>query len=384
MLLPHLIMGLYLGQNTLEPAPRRLLEMLQSVEVNQSDDDKEGVQQGFQITLAAARRQGRSADYELLKQPQLTPGHRVVITMTIGAQPRILIDGIITHQQLPFSLEGEATLVVTGHDISILMDLEEKNRGFKEMKHKEVVEQILSEYARLGITTQVTKPTVKWPTKPAKQMPMQAGVTDRAYLRSLAAAYGYTFYVKPGTKPGKCVAYWGPTKRQEPEQPALTVNMGAGTNVEKINFAFDAASGTQVGAAVADADTDKGKATTSGKGKGKPLAKDDPFGGNRTLLRTLWLGYAGPDANEAVARAQAITDQALEQTVTGTGTVDTLRYGDLLTAPGIVGLRGVGGSFDGKYMVKSVKHRISVTEYKQDFTIQREGIGTTVQQVRKS
>jgi hypothetical protein len=40
-----------------------------------------------------------------------------------------------------------------------------------------------------------------------------------------------------------------------------------------------------------------------------------------------------------------------------------------------VGLRGAGHSFDGLYYVKSVTHNIRRGEYKQSFTLTREGLG---------
>ena len=58
----------------------------------------------------------------------------------------------------------------------------------------------------------------------------------------------------PGPTPGKSVAYWGPPIRQGSRQPALTFNMGTQTNVEKLDFAFDAQAAAQVSGAVADPD----------------------------------------------------------------------------------------------------------------------------------
>ncbi len=380
MSLPQIIMGLYIGKSTLQQAPRGLLEMLQRVEVNQSDD---GGQQGFQITFSLQRPLGQSTDYPLLKDPLLTPGNRVVITITLAARPRVLMDGIITHQQLPSGNgDSDMSLVVTGKDISVLMDLEEKNKSYKDMKHKEVVEQILTGYAKFGITTKVETPKSKWPLTPAKQMPAQMGVSDRAYLGALASANGFRFYTLPGSTPGKSVAYWGPPIRQGNGQRALTYNMGTRTNVDKIDFSFDAQSAVQVHGAVADPDGDKAQKADVTTSTRKPaLAKQDPFGGNRPLLRKIWLGYAGPDANEAKARAQALTDQSIDQAASATGTLDTLRYGDLLLVPGLVAVRGAGGTYDGDYAIKSVKHRISVAEYKQDFTLRREGLGSTIQTI---
>ncbi len=80
---------------------------------------------------------------------------------------------------------------------------------------------------------------------------------------------------------------------------------------------------------------------------------------------------------QAFARAQGMTDASTDNVVTVTGELDAVRYGDLLTARGLVGLRGAGYSYDGLYYVKNVTHSIRRGEYKQRFTITREGLGST-------
>jgi hypothetical protein len=65
---------------------------------------------------------------------------------------------------------------------------------------------------------------------------------------------------------------------------------------------------------------------------------------------------------------------ASSEAVQGTGTLDVVRYGRLLKARGLVGVRGVGEAFDGLYFVKNVTHSIKRGEYKQNFTLTRNGL----------
>ncbi|MGH7230112.1 MAG: hypothetical protein ACREJU_01975, partial [Nitrospiraceae bacterium] len=67
--------------------------------------------------------------------------------------------------------------------------------------------------------------------------------------------------------------------------------------------------------------------------------------------------------------------------VTATGTLDVTRYGRTLKARRLVGLRGVGTAFDGLYYVKSVTHTIKRGEYKQNFSLVRNGLVSTVASV---
>ena len=67
--------------------------------------------------------------------------------------------------------------------------------------------------------------------------------------------------------------------------------------------------------------------------------------------------------------------------VTATGTLDVLRYGRVLKARALVGVRGAGLPFEGLYYVKTVTHKIKRGEYMQDFTLTRNGLISTVARV---
>ena len=69
------------------------------------------------------------------------------------------------------------------------------------------------------------------------------------------------------------------------------------------------------------------------------------------------------------------------EVVTCEGSLDVTRYGGILKARQLVGVRGVGPAFDGLYYVKSVTHKIKRGEYKQNFTLTRNGLVSTVQTV---
>ena len=69
------------------------------------------------------------------------------------------------------------------------------------------------------------------------------------------------------------------------------------------------------------------------------------------------------------------------ESVTATGSLNVARYGSVLKARRIVGLRGVGEAFDGLYYVKSVTSKIKRGEFKQDFTLSRNGLISTLREV---
>jgi len=64
--------------------------------------------------------------------------------------------------------------------------------------------------------------------------------------------------------------------------------------------------------------------------------------------------------------------------VRGTGTLDVVRYGRVLKSGQLVGVRGAGTAFDGLYYVKSVTHTLGRGEYRQGFTLARNGLVSTL------
>ena len=96
MSLANVRLSLLVGPSVPQPAPRLLMNALESVKVN----DSAGSPQGFTLTFRAERAPAASKAYALLNSPLLKPGNRVVISVTLNATPRVLMDGVITHHQL--------------------------------------------------------------------------------------------------------------------------------------------------------------------------------------------------------------------------------------------------------------------------------------------
>jgi hypothetical protein len=63
-----------------------------------------------------------------------------------------------------------------------------------------------------------------------------------------------------------------------------------------------------------------------------------------------------------------------QDAVSGSGTLDVLRYGRPLKARGLVGVRGVGIAYDGLYYVNSVTSNLRRGEFKQSFELTRNAL----------
>jgi len=388
-------LSLMIGPEQPVPAPAAITEALVGVEATLADEG----QSGFQLTFQAGR-SGRPdlADYPLLLNPLLRPFNRVLLTVIFNATPRVLMDGFITRTQLtPSEDPGASTFVVTGEDVSVVMDLIDNKLPYPAMGERDIVDFVLLKYLPYLVkpATTVEPRSVQRPP-PTESIPTQGGKTDLKYIQELARRCGHVFHVTPGPLPRQNSAYWGPPERIGVPQPALTVNMGPESNVDSISFSFNAMAAEVVVDVVQDSRT--GALTPVGAGPSTrlpPLALfPAPLAsllvhrrvsvlqgeGDRAESRPPTRG--GMTIEEALALAQSKVDASVDKVVTATGELDALRYGNLLTPRGLVGLRGAGFSNDGLYYVQSVTHSIKPGSYKQRFTLTREGVGATTPLVR--
>ncbi len=358
---------LMIGPAVPVPAPQVVIDALESVQVNSSIE-----RSGFQLTF------GISKNSPLLTtllpvgffDPMIT---RVIIIVTVGGLPNVLMDGIVTRQEVaPGNEPGASTLTVTGEDLSVLMDVVEMPfMRYPGMPAAARVSLALSKYAAFGLVPLVIPPLFNDVPMPTERIPAQTG-TDRAYIKRLAAMNGYVFYVEPGPAPGSSLAYWGPDIRLPNPQPALNVNMDAQTNVESLSFSLDGLAKKITVMNVLDPVTKK-----------IPIPIPVP---NVSLLRPPLGARLTPPAKvefsndvskrnpvEAVALALART-AASADAISASGSLSVLRYGRVLRSRQLVGVRGAGLAYDGLYYVNSVTHSIKRGEYKQSFNLSRDGL----------
>ena len=67
--------------------------------------------------------------------------------------------------------------------------------------------------------------------------------------------------------------------------------------------------------------------------------------------------------------------------VFGSGSLDVARYGRVLRARRLVGVRGAGEAFDGLHYVTAVTHRLRRGSYTQQFELARNALLSTVPRV---
>ena len=187
-----------------------------------------------------------------------------------------------------------------------------------------------------------------------------------------------SFYLEPQSTPGLNVGYWGPQIKVGEAQPALNVNMDAWTNCEQLSFTFDNQK-RDTPAVMVYNELSKVPIPIPIPNitpLSPPLGLVEPLSFKLTPIEGV-SKYSVPKAVMiGMARAARTADA-----VKGEGSLDVLRYGRVLQPRRLVGVRGAGLAFDGLHYVQSVTHQLKRGEYKQRFSLVRNGLISTLQRV---
>lgn len=350
------------------PAPKPLMDSLSSVEVTTSATGRSGFQLSFTLS-------NRSPLQTLFLLAMGSPGVelRVIIMATVNGLPQVLMDGVMRHHEVqPAGDTGHSTLFVKGEDLTAVMDLIPLPGLPYPMPAEARVAAMLAKYAMYGVTPAIVPSVIPDIPIPVERVPGQQG-TDFFYINQLAQKVGYVFYLDPGPVPGVSTAYWGPQVKFGIPQPALSINMDTWTNVESLSFRYEPQRFKLPIVTIVEPTTHASIPI--------PIPPVTPLNPPLGVV----VPFPVPPAQEPVTdSAKLDPGQALmigmakasasADVVTGTGSLDVLRYGQVLKARQLVGVRGAGPAFDGLHYVESVTHRISRGEYKQSFTLTRNAL----------
>ena len=350
------------------PVPQVVTDAMQSIHVENGEDKTT-----FQISFRLGKRSPLQTVFLLTGGVPLPL--RVVLIATLNGLPQVLVDGLATHQQVaPGSNGSDAILTMTGEDLSAAMALQEfTGLPYPAMGVEAQVTLILAKYAIFGIVPMVIPTAFPEVPLPTERIMVHHG-TDLDHIQERARWVGYTFHMMTPA-PMVNIAYWGPKLRIGPPQSALNVDMDAYTNVDSINFAFENRDRSQPVLEVQIPDTTTWipvplpdvSLLNPPLGLVEPLPSRIKFmsdvGGISPIQVALW----------GLADASGSMD-----CTTADGTLDVLRYGGILQARSLVGVRGAGLGFDGLYYVTQVTHQIKRGEYKQSFKLARNGLISTV------
>lgn len=373
-MLKGIYLSLFIGPMVPIPAPKDVTDAMISAQINTG-----GQRSGFQLVFSMNK---KSKIYKtLLPSGYFDPGTtRVILMVTLGGIPNVLIDGVVTrHEVAPSNDAGQSTLTLTGEDLTVLMDvIEIPIMRYPGMPIVARLNVLLAKYAVFGIAPLVIPPIFPDVPIPTQQIPSQTG-SDLAYIKKMAEQTGYTFYLEPGPVPGTSIFYFGPDIRIPIPQPALTVNMDANSNVESLNFSLDGLAKKIVIMTIMDPVT--GKIPIPVPVPNISLLRP-PLGARPTPPMKISFPPEGGNLNSIQAIGLALAKAGdTSEAISGSGTLNVLRYGSVLRPNLLVGVRGAGSTYDGMYYVRTVTHNIKRGEFKQSFTLSRDGLISITQKV---
>jgi len=366
----QLTLSLMMGAGV-DPVPRAVMEALTEVSVRVGAGGP--TPSGFELKFATSKLSQITT--QLLPSGYFDPPTRVVIAATLLGATTVLMDGVITQQDVaPSDESGKSVLSIKGEDLTRMMDVIDFGAlvAYPAMPAEARVALMVAKYMPLYQIVPLVLPSILVDVPlPTETIPQQSG-TDLAYINTLAERVGYTFYLQPGPVPGMSIAYWGPKLQMAipflATPPPLAIDWDGRSNVESLQFSFDGFKKTQfvVLVKVDDIPVPLPIPVPDVTPLSPPLGQKDPT----PLKVTPLVGLSGYSPVEAAVIALAkAADSA--NVISGQGTLDVLRYGSILPARTVVQVQGAGITYDGEYFVSGVTHTIKPGSYKQSFTLVR-------------
>ena len=364
-------LSLLIGPVVPIPVPAMMVDALEEASVTSATDGPSGFQLRFKVTSKSELNTifliavGQNTS-------MATPPLRVVLIVTLHGRPQPLFDGVVTNVEVQPGQNGQpGSITVTGEDLTRVMDMIDfSGLPYPAMPIEARVALICAKYAAFGLIPLPVPAFFPDVPIPVERIPAQQG-SDLAYIRQLADEVGHVFYIEPGEAPLTNIAYFGPEIKVGPPQPALNIDMDAHTNVESLSFSFDPTKGVLPVVLIQNAlsRVPIPIPIPAVNPLQPPLgALPAPIANLRVLKDT-----AKMNPMQAISRGLAEAKKS-QDAVSGNGTLDVLRYGRILKARRLVGVRGAGVAYDGLYYVTRVTSTIRRGQFKQQFGLSRNGL----------
>jgi len=353
------------------PVPTMMIDALESATVTSAA----GTPSGFQLRFKVNSKSELNTIFLIAVGQNTsvgTPPLRVVLIVILKGRPQPLFDGVVTNVEVQAGQAGQpGSITVTGEDLTKVMDmLDFSGLPYPAMPVEARVALICAKYAAFGIIPLPIPALFPDVPIPIERIPAQQG-SDLDYLRQLADEVGHVFYIEPGEVPMTNIAYFGPEIKVGPPQPALNIDMDAHTNVESLNFSFDPTKGVLPVVFIQNQLTRMPIPIPIPNLN--PL--QPPLGLLPTPIANLKMLKDTAKMNPMQAISKGLSEAGKSQdAVSGTGSLDVLRYGRLLRPRRLVGVRGAGVAYDGLYYVQSVTSTLKRGEIKQQFNLTRNGL----------
>lgn len=365
---------LWIGPAVPVKATRDVIEAVQSVTVINSASGPDAFQISFEISNKSALH-----TIFLVAGGAALPLVRTVIAVRVNGIRDILIDGVVTHQQVQESrTPGKSVLTVSGEDLTRVLDYVDFSVvSYAALPNFARVTLILAKYAALGIIPNVLpSPLIDIPI-PTSRIPRHIG-KDLGYIRKLADDVGYVFYMDTTEQVGVTRAYWGPKIRAGTPQNALSLDFRGRRNIEDLNFEYNSEEAVLPIVLIQNLQTKIPIPIPVPNINSilQPLAAVPAIPKNIEPIRTS--AKYNPVQAALIALGKA---SKKSQVAKARGTLDVRRYGRILKARKPVGVRGAGLSFNGLWYVEQTTSVMRPGSLTQEFTLSRDGLVSSVERV---
>jgi hypothetical protein len=359
-------LSLLVGAPVPVPVPPDVSDALERVELETAI----GERATFHLTFDQDGRPGLPERF-LLNTGDLL---RVVLVLNEAGVSSALMDGVMVVHTVAMANNSKPSLVISGEDLTSLMDLVEVGRSFAGMPLQARVTLLLSAYSVFGVVPAVIAPPIADTPVPAERIPHQ-NTTDYAYIRALADSVGFRFTLEPGPTPASSVAYWGPEPRADREHPKLVIDVARLSGIDALQLSFDANRRVAPQALVLE-----------------PISKSVipvPAPDITALVRPLggvvppahqhrWLRDTAKMTPLDAAGALLAVGARSAEAMSGRGALDVGQTRVSLRAGAIVDVRGAAKPFDGLFEVSRVHDTFTSSSHTQTFELLRAGIGAEV------
>ena len=328
------------------------LEVLSQVVVEEALDEADAA------TLTARLEAQPDGEWTSLLDPLVEPRTELVVQVARG-DAAYRFEGLSTEASWHVDPAGASQLTVKAVDRTLELDLEEKIVAWPGNSDSSIAEAIFGEH---GFASEV-EATPAGPD-PDVHMVVQRG-TDLAFLRSLAAKWGYAVYLE--AEDGRITGHFDPIDPLADPQGELSLGFGGTGAAIDATASLAAAPLVRATRIPALSDTPQ-----SGESSGDDEAQGAlSLGGQTTLLLspTDVDGEVEPlDVAQALARRSAFA-------VRLTAEIETDVAGILLRARRPILVKGIGSSLSGQYLVERVRHDVTVERHRQHVTLVRNALG---------
>ncbi|HXV34576.1 MAG TPA: contractile injection system protein, VgrG/Pvc8 family [Gaiellaceae bacterium] len=328
------------------------LEALSQVVVEEALDEADAA------TLSARLESQADGEWASLLDPLVEPQTPLVVQVSRG-DAGYRFEGLSTEASWHVDPAGASQLTVKAVDRTLELDRDEKIVAWPGNSDSSIAEAIFGEH---GLAPEVEE-TPAGPD-PDVHVVLQRG-TDLAFLRALAAKWGYAVYLEADE--GRLTGHFHPIDPLAEPQGELAFGFGGTGAAIDVTASLAAASLVRATRIPALSDSPQ-----SGESSG-----DDEAQGARSLggQTTLLLSPADVDGEVEPLEVAAALARRSAFGVRLTAEIDTDTADLLLRARRPVLVKGLGSSLSGQYLVERVRHDITVERHRQHVTLVRNALG---------